>query len=91
MRTFEGPRNGILLFFEYFFGLFYCFPLGFKADEVVKQVNSSLERLQTDCVDLVYLHSLDRSSDPAPIEETLKGIHQCYQGSLYCFWIKSVW
>ena len=52
--------------------------IGYSAEEVVKQVDASLERLQTSCVAVLYLHSPGDNS--IPIEETLKGVHQCFQG-----------
>lgn len=46
---------------------------GLKSAEVQKQFNESLQRLQFDSVDLLYLHSPDLNT---PIEDTL---HTCWQ------------
>ena len=44
---------------------------------VLEQVATCLSNLQTECVDLLYLHAPDHNT---PIEETLGAIEQVYQG-----------
>jgi aflatoxin B1 aldehyde reductase len=48
---------------------------GLKPAKVVEQVETSLRRLKTDCVDLLYLHAPDPMT---PIEETLEACHALY-------------
>ena len=43
--------------------------IGFSFDGLVEQLDRSLSHLQTDCVDIFYLHQPDRKN---PIEETLR-------------------
>lgn len=44
---------------------------------VLEQVAICLDRLQTDCVDLLYLHAPDHNT---PIEETLGAVQEVYKG-----------
>ena len=53
------------------------FSKGLKYDRVLEQLNSSLERLKKDCVDLFYLHAPDHNT---PIEETLEAVNHLYKG-----------
>ena len=46
---------------------------------VLEQVATSLNSLQTECIDLLYLHAPDHNT---PIEETLGAIQEVYQGYL---------
>jgi len=41
-----------------------------------EQVNTSLKELQTDCVDIFYLHAADRS---VPFEETLEAVNELHK------------
>ena len=54
--------------------------LGFHTEGVMQQLNETLESLQVPSVDLFYLHWPDHDT---PIEETLKGVEQLYQGILF--------
>ncbi|XP_037534699.1 aflatoxin B1 aldehyde reductase member 3 [Nematolebias whitei] len=47
-----------------------------KPESVRSQLETSLQRLQTDCVDLFYLHAPDHQN---PIQETLKACNQLHQ------------
>ncbi|XP_043931158.1 aflatoxin B1 aldehyde reductase member 4-like [Protopterus annectens] len=47
-----------------------------KPESVRSQLETSLERLQSDCVDLLYLHAPDHET---PIEETLKACHELHK------------
>jgi len=49
---------------------------GFKSEDIVKQLNTSLQSLSVPCVDIFYLHWPDHN---VPIEETLKGVDQLYK------------
>lgn len=51
--------------------------LGFKAEDIVKQLNESLASLNVSCVDIFYLHWPDHD---IPIAETLKGVDQLHKG-----------
>ena len=47
-----------------------------KPESVRSQLESSLQRLQTDCVDLFYLHIPDRQN---PIQDTLKACNELHK------------
>ena len=49
---------------------------GLQPAQVTKQLDASLQRLNTDHVDLLYLHSPDLQT---PVEQTLETCHQLYQ------------
>ena len=51
-------------------------PGGLSKQGVESQLNTSLSRLKTKCVDLLYLHAPDYDTN---IEETLEGINQLYK------------
>ena len=59
-----------------------CFSSGFSYDGVIKQLNTSLQSLQVDRVDIFYLHWPDHK---LPVEDTLKAVNQLYQGKFYSF------
>ena len=50
---------------------------GFTRTSVLEQVTTCLNSLQTECVDLLYLHAPDHNT---PVEETLGAIQEVYQG-----------
>ena len=50
---------------------------GFTRTSVLEQMTTCLNSLQTECVDLLYLHAPDHNT---PIEETLGAIQEVYQG-----------
>jgi aflatoxin B1 aldehyde reductase len=47
-----------------------------KPDIVSRKVSESLEQLQTDCVDIFYLHAADRS---VPFSETLELVNELHK------------
>lgn len=49
---------------------------GLGADAIARQVDTSLRRLKTDCVDLLYLHAPDPKT---PIETTLKACDRLFR------------
>lgn len=49
---------------------------GLKPEQVKKQLDATLQRLNTDHVDLLYLHSPDLHT---PVEQTLETCYQLYQ------------
>ena len=51
--------------------------LGFKYDDVKNQLNTSLQSLQVDKVDIFYLHWPDHK---LPIEDTLRAVNDLYKG-----------
>ena len=51
---------------------------GLKRESVLEQVQTSLNSLQTSCVDILYLHTPDRNT---PFEETLSACQQLHQGT----------
>ena len=50
---------------------------GMKYDSVLEQMKISLERLQLQCVDILYLHAPDHN---IPVEETLSAVQKLYKG-----------
>ena len=50
---------------------------GLTRTSVLEQVATCLNSLQTECVDLLYLHAPDHNT---PVEETLGAIQEVYQG-----------
>jgi len=50
--------------------------LGFKSEDVIKQLDTSLESLCVPSIDLFYLHLPDHN---IPIEETLKAVNQLHK------------
>ena len=54
---------------------------GLKRESVLEQVHISLSRLQTSCVDILYLHAPDHNT---PFEETLSACQQLHQGTSLC-------
>lgn len=52
---------------------------GLTRTSVLEQVATSLKSLQTECIDLLYLHAPDHNT---PIEVTLGAIQEVYQGYL---------
>lgn len=51
-------------------------PGAHKPAVLKEQVNISLKELQTDCVDIFYLHAADRS---VPFEETLEAVNELHK------------
>ena len=49
---------------------------------MLEQAAVCLRGLQTDCVDLLYLHSPDHNT---PIEETLGAMQELYEGTEFFF------
>lgn len=47
-----------------------------KPESVRAQLETSLQRLQTDCVDLFYLHAPDHQN---PIQDTLRACNQLHK------------
>lgn len=58
-----------------------CLSLGFSFDGVVEQLDHSLSSLQTDYVDIFYLHLPDHNS---PIEETLRACDHLHKRKFVC-------
>lgn len=69
-----GRRDRVVLATKFFGNLFVGDPNGGGAGRkaIVQQCDESLRRLQTDYIDLYWLHNWDRS---APIEETLRAMY----------------
>ena len=55
---------------------------GLSHSGVLEQAAVCLRGLQTDCVDLLYLHSPDHNT---PIEETLGAMQELYEGTEFFF------
>lgn len=53
---------------------------GFSCDDIVKQLDTSLESLCVSSVDIFYLHLPDHN---IPIEETLKGVDQLHKAGKF--------
>ena len=51
---------------------------GLTRTSVLEQMATSLDRLQTDSVDLLYLHAPDHNT---PLEETLGAVQELYKGA----------
>jgi aryl-alcohol dehydrogenase-like predicted oxidoreductase len=70
----KGERNRVVLATKFFGNLYPGDPNGGGAGRkaIVEQCEESLRRLQTDYIDLYWLHNWDRA---APIEETLRAMH----------------
>ena len=51
-------------------------PGAHKPTVLKEQVNTSLKELQTDCVDIFYLHAADRS---VPFDETLEAVNELHK------------
>ena len=58
--------------------MFTFFFTGFQCEDVIKQLDDSLQALRIPCCDIFYLHWPDHQT---PIEETLKGVNQLYKGT----------
>ena len=68
-----GRRDRVVLATKFFFNLFPGDPNGGGAGRgsIVAQLDESLRRLQTDHIDLYWLHNWDRNT---PIEETMRAL-----------------
>ena len=51
---------------------------GLTRASVLEQMATSLDRLQRDSVDLLYLHAPDHNT---PLEETLAAVQELYKGA----------
>lgn len=69
----KGKRDRVVLATKFFFNLFAGDPNGGGAGRkaIVAQCDESLRRLQTDYIDLYYLHNWDRFT---PVEETMRAL-----------------
>ena len=72
----QNVKYGLFIHLFIFTYLYtYCI-LGFSFDGIIQQLNESLSNLQTDYVDIFYLHYPDRNF---PIEETLKACNELHE------------
>jgi aryl-alcohol dehydrogenase-like predicted oxidoreductase len=73
LRQSDLRRDGIVLSTKFYCSLFPGDPNGGGAGRkaLIQQCEASLKRLQTDYIDIYWLHNWDRT---APIEETLRGL-----------------
>lgn len=55
---------------------------GLTRPSILEQVTTCLSSLQTECVDLLYLHAPDHNT---PVEETLSAIQEVYQGMSHLY------
>ncbi len=69
----KGQRDRVVLATKFFFNLFAGDPNGGGAGRkgILAQCEESLRRLQTDYIDLYYLHNWDRFT---PVEETMRAL-----------------
>lgn len=51
-----------------------------KPESVRSQLETSLQRLQTDCVDLFYLHAPDHQN---PIQDTLRAVNELHEEVIF--------
>lgn len=73
LRQSDLRRDGIVLSTKFYCNLFPGDPNGGGAGRkaLIQQCEASLKRLQTDYIDIYWLHNWDQT---APIEETLRGL-----------------
>jgi Predicted oxidoreductases (related to aryl-alcohol dehydrogenases) len=73
LRRSDLRRDGIVLGTKFFCSLFPGDPNGGGAGRkaLIQQCEASLRRLQTDYIDIYWLHNWDRT---APIDETMRGL-----------------
>jgi len=73
LRQEEVRRDGIVLSTKFYCNLFPGDPNGGGAGRkaLIHQCEASLKRLQTDYIDIYWLHNWDQT---APVEETLRGL-----------------
>ncbi|KAI2618245.1 aflatoxin B1 aldehyde reductase member 2 [Hypoxylon sp. NC1633] len=55
-------------------------PGGYQADKVVGSMETSLKELDTDCVDIMYLHAADRGT---PFAETLEAVDKLHKAGKF--------